>query len=735
VPVDLIDPYAYEGPWPPDPSWDEPLVPTPEQAPVPDVALMPQAPAPEAAQARAAADALFAQQPEVKLGMPRPVESVDPIDESLIELDEPDIDMSQLDTAPGPGAQIGDISLPVDFGDVPEEQLRADEAAAEQGRLAGLSSADLALEQFDANQAAEQEAATGRLEARKAERRGAQMAEDTYRAAMERAATERRIINAERERLANERVDPDGWRSSRTLFQTIAMYTAGIVGGLLQSRTGGQNQGLAMINNEIERHIEAQKANLAQRRAMLGDRAASVSEQEAQAANDLRMGQAFYEATYQRAIEDVEADKQQFDPLGTAYRNREAFQRQMMAEQAKAAADFDRANEDREIKRGEFDLKVFQANETARHNMAQEQAAARKAAGAGGGSAAASKLKKTATQWNADYGGGVPEDGTPLTLADYKARVEAKKSVKSLNDPSEADKEIRDLAIGDPRKKGETLRNADDSVYIPPAHAAPALQKQMSAASQVVNIIDEIDAIRSQVGGESSWGNSDARQRLDALQNQLVILQKSGTEGMSSDEDMKKLAAAVGADDVASFRAQAAGLKQGRINTVNALNAELRAKKYTGEAVTFPNLSAKAKQTPDQREFAKLKVKPTGEKGQSVPTAAVLSPVGAAARVIESAVRGEDPDAALGTDERGQIDAWAKAASAGDPEARSFIEGLAADDTRGPAIRKYARGILAHVQAEELTRATGKRPGDKGFLKALRTAVGYTSESDDEDDE
>src|SRR5688572_16351274 len=205
MPADLVDPYAYDGPWPPDPSWDDPLVPTPEEAPVPDIALVPPADSPATAQARAAADALFADQaPAVQLGQPRPVAApvVDPIDEGLITMGDGEPEAPPLDTidpyAEAPqvdavtGGQVlaGAAEAPAPVLDAypltPDEQ--------EQQRFAGLSGEDLALEQFRTDQDAEAQAAEGRMAAQRAAHDGQRRAEDAFRSAMKAAADERAQI-------------------------------------------------------------------------------------------------------------------------------------------------------------------------------------------------------------------------------------------------------------------------------------------------------------------------------------------------------------------------------------------------------------------------------------------------------------------------------------------------------------------------------------------------------------
>jgi hypothetical protein len=720
----LVDPY--EGIWPPDPSWDN-IVPTPEESPVPESAQV----NPIAEQAAAAADALFAEEPQVQLGMPRPVpDSVDPIDDSLITMGDGEPEAPPL-TDEERAARLDEISAGADLGaeapDVESPELLDPFGETLQQRTDAKSTEQIALEQFQSDQAAAEQQRADMLRAAQQQRQDAEDDEVIYRSSLERANREQAEIDAEATRLATEKIDPDGWRDSRSTFQTIAMYVAGIVGGLMQSKNGGRNLGLEMIDREIERHIQGQRENLANRRAMLGDRRAAVQDQRSQAEAQWKTEAAFRQAAYQRAFEEAEEKKQQFDQEGNTARQYTMFQRELQSRAAAAA----QAHHDAFRKQAEHDLRLQMDVEKHLSQLAKDEAARMKSLGGGGGTAA-TKLKKPVSEWNAMFGTNVPDDGVPRTVAEFRTLGE---TGKSLTAPTEAEKEIRDLAIGDPRKQGEPLKNTDGAVYIPPSHAAPVLQKQMAAASQVVDILDEIDSIRSKVGGESKWGNSPEYQRVQALQNQLVILQKGGTEGMSSDEDMKKIAAAVGAADPASFRSQAAGLKQGRINTVNNLNASLRAYKYTGDPVTFPNKFKGAKQTPDQRELARIKSSTTGEKGQSVPTAVVASPLGATARVIESAVRDEDAGAKLPEDDKNQIDSWANDARAGNAEARANIANLAGKDTRSPAVRRYAEGILADLQAKELAKATGKKPGDKGFLGALRKAVGYTADAPEDDDE
>lgn len=138
--------------------------------------------------------------------------------------------------------------------------------------------------------------------------------------------------------------------------------------------------------------------------------------------------------------------------------------------------------------------------------------------------------------------------------------------------------------------KDALLRNQDGSTWRAPKDTVRnELAKKMAVAQEVTGIIDEVLAIRDRVGGESATGNSAEFQRLKVLEKQLQILAKSGTQGMSSDEDMQALRESLGAGDLTSFRARADGLEEGRRRTIDALNSAFKYEgNYSGDRLDFP---------------------------------------------------------------------------------------------------------------------------------------------------
>jgi hypothetical protein len=130
--------------------------------------------------------------------------------------------------------------------------------------------------------------------------------------------------------------------------------------------------------------------------------------------------------------------------------------------------------------------------------------------------------------------------------------------------------------------------NGEDWI-IPSETEAKDWRKKKVAADGLVDILDEVRQIREEVGGETSWGNSPHYGRLKVLQNQAIKIAKSGVEGMSSDEDMNKLVASLGADSPASFRDQTAKLDEGREQVVKEINRWAREYKYRGDPISYPD--------------------------------------------------------------------------------------------------------------------------------------------------
>lgn len=373
--------------------------------------------------------------------------------------------------------------------------------------------------------------------------------------------------------------------------------------------TGGRNVGLDMVNTQIERHIAAQRDEYNRKAGAVDRRMNLIARLRDQGYTDYQAATVFRMAALGRARAGLLTEMQNFDPRGTTARNiantiKQTEMQLMSAAEAARRQSF------------EDDLKASKdAREWADLNLkAQKQRGMGGVGGAGTVKPGNLSTEEVRGQIN-DPAFPVPAKPGGYTPREAANLVDLYKKGREVRDLDSVEKrreetEVRELGIGIPgtpqlmNKDGKPFKARDKTV-------AEKLVKQANAAGEVVDIIDEILAIRDRVGGESSAFNSDDRQRLDVLQNQLIILQKSGTEGMSSDEDMKKIANAAGAGDVASFRARAAGLEKGRERVVSMLNRTLRGAQYTGDPINFTNRYANSgKKTKQESELSQLIAKP-----------------------------------------------------------------------------------------------------------------------------
>lgn len=263
---------------------------------------------------------------------------------------------------------------------------------------------------------------------------------------------------------------------------------------------------------------------------------------------------------------------------------------------------------------------------------------------------------------------------------------------------------------GLPIVRAGTLTNKDGTPFLARNEEnAAKMGNKIYVAGEVNDIINRILDIRDRTGGASSTFNSDERQQLDVLQNRLVVLTKSGTEGMSSDEDMKKLAATLGAADVTSFRARAAGLKEGRDRTNIALNRDLKITyNYQGDPIAFDNTYARS--PAENAEIREIK-KAMGP-GEETKSSKMIMGAGAKMTVDKTA---------------------AKAAS-GDPASVAHLEQMASESVN-TEVRAYAKtkltGLITPTTPAEPLPTAGRsvardgisqpRPQPKPVTKPQRT--------------
>mgnify|MGYP001565290623 CR=1 FL=1 len=144
----------------------------------------------------------------------------------------------------------------------------------------------LRQQQKGAEYEARQMRAEGMLADRAAEEQARLAAEDAERAveAQQRrqdydAAYKTRMVDIEKAQaeLADAQVDPDRWMGQKGTGGQIAAAIAMGLGALGSSLGGGPNYAMQIIQSSIDRDIDAQKTNLANKRANLGDKRAGLA--------------------------------------------------------------------------------------------------------------------------------------------------------------------------------------------------------------------------------------------------------------------------------------------------------------------------------------------------------------------------------------------------------------------------------------------------------------------------
>lgn len=407
------------------------------------------------------------------------------------------------------------------------------------------------------------------------------------------AATEQLATDAVK--LANTEVDPDRWWHSRSTGQKIAGYIAAIVGGFAANNNGGRNIGLEAINREIDTDIDAQKANIANRRQGLDLRRGLIADQTGAANDAYRQVETVRIAAWENVTNQLTAEAQQYDPRGTAALRIGAAIRDVKARQGAAIAKWREDEAKRLIDVAKIQVDIDKQAEVGRHNKAAEKHDnyATYITGKDNNekntiAAGDLKVKEFTAQKNAEK---IDADIVKLHAEGKDKEAEQLRqfgiggsSTIAIDDQG---KPVVD-ADGNPSIVHASLAQANGKPYLARDTAEAAkIATKVSAAEEVSDITNEILSIRRRVGGESTTFNSDDSQRLEALGARLGNLSKVGTEGMSSDSDMSNLKAAAGAKNVSSFRSVSAGLEEGLKRTAFSLNSYMRANQYTGKPIEF----------------------------------------------------------------------------------------------------------------------------------------------------
>ncbi|MBP9863555.1 MAG: hypothetical protein KBD62_36750, partial [Kofleriaceae bacterium] len=129
------------------------------------------------------------------------------------------------------------------------------------------------------------------------------------------------------------------------------------------------------------------------------------------------------------------------------------------------------------------------------------------------------------------------------------------------------------------------------------------IRLQIANSARALELLYEAKAIRSRASaGDTALPWKKANQRLEAIGAEVIKKMKAGTQGMSSDSDMDKIAAGAGVKNLKSIIGQDAAIDEGIRIITDTLNSDVRQRfGYKGPPLTVPNPHAGDKPARDDR--------------------------------------------------------------------------------------------------------------------------------------
>lgn len=203
----------------------------------------------------------------------------------------------------------------------------------------------------------------------------------TYTTAIQQANTDTAQLEHDAAQLSQQKIDPN----EHGVGHFIASVLTAAVAGFGSKYTGGRNLALEELDKKTQQRIDAQKANIANQWRGIGMKQNLIAQQ-LQRSGDLYRAQETYRiATYDRALSELQAKAQDYDPQGTTGLRIAGAIQQIGAQRAQSIAAFNQQQTKNRLDamkaQGTYDL-----NEA---NAAKAQAETAKLRGEIGGGGAA----------------------------------------------------------------------------------------------------------------------------------------------------------------------------------------------------------------------------------------------------------------------------------------------------------------------------------------------------------
>lgn len=426
-------------------------------------------------------------------------------------------------------------------------------------------------------------------------------------------------IDADAAVLANTKIDPD----NRSTFSVIRGVLAAFIGGLAAPSMGGRNVGLEAVQREIDRGVDAQKADLANKWKAIDTRKAGAAEQMARIHEDYINASTQEVAAYDRVKADLMTQAQDYDPRGATALKIEGAIRDTEARKAAAQLKQNEVLTKQQIELRDAARKEAELKETQKAN--EERVRANKA----------SEKIASIHAWNETRAQNNADKMAPENLA--KARADVAKTNAEIDNLKLAGKTaeaaklqtygLPGVAAPQLGPDGKPVLDADgkpvltDATFTATSATPEEMQKlrtRVGSTKEIVSILDEIRTKRH--GWSTDVGNSVEHQQLKTLSESLNVAIKNAAElGAISKSDADLIAGMKGFDDVTGRKSIEGGVLQARKNFIRTLSADLKAHGYQGD-YDIPDLLGDKNVAEPEDESVKALLRDPGHGDTSINT-------------------------------------------------------------------------------------------------------------------
>jgi hypothetical protein len=349
-----------------------------------------------------------------------------------------------------------------------------------------------------ANHAAQQEwyAQQSKLAADQQTQAAQQMA--ATKAAYDKATAATAQVVQDGQALAATKIDPQ----PLGLGATIAGVLFSGIGGAMSQFTGGRNLALEQFEKNIDRNVAAQKDNIANKWKGLQFKQTAIGDELARHGDLDRATTAYRVGAYQSAMNQLDAQAQNYDPRGTTVRSIASAKQDLAARQQAVTEGYRAQRAKENLEQAKADADKAREDERARHDAAMEEnAVLKKGRGAGAGGEGA--------------GGGSSAGATPSNPVYTTAT--------GLFDPFTGQPVMGKRGLGKAGGKGVDEKEPEN------------VTKQLDAYSGLQNAFKELATIAARANGHknlagamwSHFADTDTREYEAAREKTAVLLVKS----------------------------------------------------------------------------------------------------------------------------------------------------------------------------------------------------------------